>query len=62
MNNLERFKKSGATYSEIAVALDICEMSARNKLSGKSRVTKLEQEKLDQIFKEKEEKQNGSNR
>lgn len=57
MNNLERFKKLNFTYSEIAVALDICEMSARNKLSGKSRITKLEQEKLNQIFEEKERKQ-----
>lgn len=62
MNNLERFKKLDLTYSEIAVALDVCEMSARNKIQGKSRITKLEQEKLNQIFKEKEEKQNGSNR
>lgn len=62
MTNFERFKSLNLTYSEVAVALDVCEMSARNKIQGKSRITKLEQEKLDQIFREKEEKQNESNR
>ena len=53
MNNLEKFKKSNLTYSELAVELGVCEMSVRNKLQGKTKFTKLEQEKLDQIFKEK---------
>ena len=60
MTNLERFNKLKFTYSEIAVALGVCEMSARNKLQGRSKISKLEQEKLDQIFKERE--QHESNR
>ena len=55
MSNLEKFKKLGLTYPEVAVELGVCEMSVRNKLNGKTKFTKLEQEKLNQIFKEKED-------
>lgn len=43
------------TYADLAHELGICEMSARNKVKGKSRFNKLEKEKLLLII-NKEEK------
>lgn len=51
MNYIDEFKKSGLSYADVAHELGVCELSARNKISGKSRITKGEAIILDRIFK-----------
>ena len=46
----ETFDKSGLTYVDVAHALGCCELTARNKISGKTRVTKAEASVLNNLF------------
>ena len=47
----EQFKKSGLTYADVAHELGCCELTARNKINGNSRITKAEQTVFDNLFK-----------
>lgn len=51
MNIKELFERSGLTYTDIAHELGCCELTARRKINGDSRVTKAEQTVLDNLFK-----------
>ena len=51
MNYLKKFEQSKLTYTDIAHELGCCELTARNKLSGKTRITKAEQVVLDNLLK-----------
>lgn len=51
MSIKELFEKSGLTYTDIAHELGCCELTARRKINGDSRVTKAEQIVLDNLFK-----------
>jgi len=51
MNIKELFERSGLTYTDIAHELGCCELTARRKINGDSRVTKAEQIVLDNLFK-----------
>ncbi len=51
MDYLKQFTKSGLTYSDIAHELGCCELSARNKIAGKTRITKAEKIVLDNLLK-----------
>lgn len=50
MDYLKKFNKSGLSYADIACELGCCEMTARNKINGKTRITKAEQLVLDNLF------------
>ena len=51
MNYLTLLNKSDLTYTDVAHALGCCELTARNKLNGKTRITKAEQTVLNNLFK-----------
>jgi plasmid maintenance system antidote protein VapI len=51
MNYIDEFKKSGLSFADVAHELGCCELSARNKIAGKSRITKGEALILDNLFK-----------
>lgn len=51
MNIKELFERSGLTYTDIAHELGCCELTARRKINGDTRVTKAEQMVLDNLFK-----------
>ena len=51
MDYFEAFRMSGLSYADVAHELGCCELSARNKLAGKSRITKGEALILDSLFK-----------
>lgn len=51
MNYLEAFNKSNLSYSDIAHELGCCELSARKKISGATRITKAEKLVLDNLLK-----------
>ena len=51
MNIKEQFDKSGLTYADIAHELGCCELTARKKINGNSRITKAEQTVLNNLFK-----------
>lgn len=51
MSIKELFERSGLTYTDIAHELGCCELTARRKINGDSRVTKAEQIVLDNLFK-----------
>lgn len=51
MSIKELFERSGLTYTDIAHELGCCELTARRKINGDSRVTKAEQTVLDNLFK-----------
>jgi predicted transcriptional regulator len=44
------FKQSGLTYTDIAHELGCCELTARKKINGQTKVTKAEQVVLDHLF------------
>ena len=51
MDYLTLLNESDLTYVDVAYALGCCELTARNKLTGKTRITKAEQTVLDSLFK-----------
>ena len=51
MDYFEAFRMSGLSSADVAHELACCELSARNKLAGKSRITKGEALILDSLFK-----------
>jgi predicted transcriptional regulator len=51
MDYLTLFKQSGLTYTDIAHELGCCELTARKKINGNSKITKAEQTVLDNLFK-----------
>lgn len=51
MDYFEAFRKSGLSFADVAHELGCCELSARNKIAGKTRITKGEKIILDRIFK-----------
>lgn len=55
MDLREAFEKSTLTYADIAHELGCCEVSARNKIAGKTRVSKVELEVLKRILTTNEE-------
>lgn len=55
MDLKEAFEKSTLTYADIAHELGCCEVSARNKIAGKTRVSKVELEVLKRILTTNEE-------
>ena len=55
MNYLELFTKSGLSYTDIAHELGCCELTARNKLNGKTKITRAEEIVLNNLFKGDEE-------
>jgi predicted transcriptional regulator len=46
----EDFEQSKLTYSDVAHELGCCELTARKKINGQTKVTKAEQVVLDQLF------------
>ena len=54
MTYAEKFIKSDLTYTDVAHELGVCELSARNKINGKARITRAEEKVLDQLFGEVE--------
>lgn len=50
MDLKEAFENSTLTYADIAHELGCCEVSARNKIAGKTRVSKVELEVLKRIL------------
>lgn len=51
MTNYQKlFNDSDMTYVDVAHTLGCCELTARNKISGKTRVTKAEEEVLNRLF------------
>lgn len=51
----EAFEKSGLSYADVAHELGCCELTARNKLNGKTKITKAEKIMLDQLLKGEDE-------
>jgi len=51
MNIKEQFDKSSLTYTDIAHELGCCELTARKKINGNTRITKAEQIVLNNLFK-----------
>lgn len=51
MDYLTLLNESDLTYTDVAHVLGCCELTARNKLNGKTRITKAEQIVLDNLFK-----------
>lgn len=50
------FNESGLSYIDIAYELGCCELTARKKINGNTRITKAEKTILDNLFKgDKEE-------
>lgn len=45
------FEKSGLTYADVAHELGCCELTAKKKVRGETKVTKAEQIVLDSLFK-----------
>lgn len=50
MDYLTLLNESDLTYVDVAHALGCCELTARNKLTGKTRITKAERVVLDDLF------------
>lgn len=46
----EKFKQSNLTYSDIAHEIGCCELTARKKINGQSKITKAEKLLLDTLF------------
>jgi predicted transcriptional regulator len=51
MSYLESFNKSGLTYTDVAHTLGCCELTARKKINGDTRVTRAEEIVLNDLFK-----------
>lgn len=56
MSYLELFNESKFTYADIAHELGCCELTARKKINGSTRVTKAEEIVLDNLLKGDDEK------
>lgn len=50
MDYSKLFNESELTYTDIAHELGCCELTARNKINGKTRITKAEQLLLNNLF------------
>lgn len=50
-NYLELFNKSNLSYVDIAYQLGCCELTARKKINGTTKVTKAEEVILNQLLK-----------
>ena len=46
----ELLQVNGLSFADLAHELGICEMSARNKVNGKTPFTKLEREKIESLL------------
>lgn len=51
MNYKKLLSESSLTYADVAHELGCCELTARNKIDGKTRITKAEKIVLDNLFK-----------
>ena len=51
MNYKKLLSESDLTYADVAHELGCCELTARNKIDGKTRITKAEKIFLDNLFK-----------
>ena len=51
MNYLELFTKSNLTYTDVAHELGCCELTARKKIHGDTRITRAEEIVLNNLFK-----------
>lgn len=47
----QAFKDSGLTYADVAHELGCCEITARKKINGHTKITKAEKVVLDSLFK-----------
>lgn len=47
----DEFKESNMSYADVAHALGCCELTARKKINGESKVTNAEKMLLDNLFK-----------
>lgn len=47
----DEFKESNMSYVDVAHALGCCELTARKKINGESKVTNAEKMLLDNLFK-----------
>lgn len=56
--NKELLDQNNISFADLAHELGVCEMSARNKVAGKTPFTKLEKEKLESLLINKEENVN----
>ena len=45
-----QFEQSGLTYTDVAHELGCCELTAKKKINGSSKITKAEQVVLDTLF------------
>lgn len=50
MEYLKLFNESNLTYTDVAHELGCCELTARNKINGKTKITKAEQTVLNNLF------------
>lgn len=50
MEYLKLFNESDLTYTDVAHELGCCELTARNKINGKTKITKAEQTVLNNLF------------
>lgn len=51
MDYLKLLNESNLTYVDVAYALGCCELTARNKINGRTKITKAEKIVLDNLFK-----------
>lgn len=51
MDYFSLFKKSGLTYTDVAHELGCCELTARKKINGNTKITKAEETVLNDLFK-----------
>lgn len=51
----EKFNNSKLTYSDIAHELGCCELTARKKINGQTKITKAEKIVLDHLFEGEDE-------
>lgn len=51
----DQFEQSNLTYSDVAHEIGCCELTARKKINGQTKVTKAEQIVLDQLFEGEDE-------
>lgn len=56
----EKLIASGLTYADVAHELGCCELTARNKINGRSKVTKAESMLLDNLFNNEVKEDNDS--
>jgi len=56
MNYFELFTKSGLSYTDVAHELGCCELTARKKINGDTRITRAEEIVLNNLFKGDDEK------